>query len=249
MRRDGIIRLAVSDLDGTLLPCGERRIESNILCSIERLLDGGVSVAIASGRSCDELEKLLSPLSDRLSFICFDGALTVKGGKTVLSRPIGVSSLSVFFKYAKATLADALFFGKDACYSLGGEAQRIYEAQGGVVRTVSSFYEIKEPIYKVSLIGDVPISERETGTRLLAGSSEWREFVTDGANKGAALSYLQLKLCVSAFDTAVLGNGENDIPMLKHASVCARLPDAREAYAARATKEFSSAAEFFDSLV
>ena len=244
-----MIRLAVADVDGTLLPCGEKRIDKSILRSIERLLDGGIAVAIASGRSACELEDLFSPLSHRLSFICFDGALILSGRKTVLSRPIDASSLALFFKHAKATLSDAVFFGKDACYSLGGEAQKKYEAQGNKVNTVSSLYEIKEPIYKISLLGKAPFLNGQTRTRALDGSSEWSEFASDGTSKGAALSYLQLKLGASAFDTAVLGNGENDVPMLKHASVCARLPDARETYSALATRCFSSATEFFDSLI
>ena len=241
-----MIRLAVSDVDGTLLPAGQSELDRSVTRAMCELTDSGVKVAIASGRSATSLERLFSSVSDRLYFICYDGALCLDTNGTVMSRPIDRDSLAVFFKYAKATLADAVFCGARSCYSLGGEAQRLFELDGESVQTVASIYDIKEPIYKVSVLGRADFAERETKTRRIDGSSVWNEFVSSEVNKGTALTYLQLKLGVSVFDTAVIGNSTGDIPMLKHAKLRASLPDAREDYAAAAQSKFSSAVGFFE---
>ena len=244
-----MIRLFASDVDGTLLPTGKRELDPSITASIRRTLDRGIKGAIASGRSRASLERLFGSASGELYFISYDGALCTQGKKTIFSRPIDKESLSVFFAYAKATLIDAVFCGSESCYSVGGSAARLFERDGEKVEAVLSIYDIKEPIYKISVLGGAEALRGETRTRRIDGSSAWSEFVSADVNKGTALSYLQLKLGMSAFDTAVIGNGEGDIPMLKHASLRAKLPDASEKYSAAAVELFGDAKEFFDLLV
>ena len=242
-----MIKLVVSDVDGTLLPIGSGKLDASVIGGISRVLDRGTAFAIASGRSYENLRALFGTLSEKIYFICHDGALCVKNGKAIYRRPIGTDDLSCFFSNAKSALADAVFSGESGAYAFGGSAKDRFEREGGArVRMISSVYEIKEPIYKVSVLGGAPFADKLSGIRRIAGSSEWSEYVCAGTNKGTALSYLQLKLSVSAFDTAVLGNGENDIPMLKNAKLGASLPDANQSYAALARDRFNSPADFFE---
>lgn len=239
-----MIRLVVCDVDGTLLPAGDRRVSCDVLKRIAFLLDSGINVAIASGRCQSDLYRLFRPLSDRLYFIANDGAQCSFGSKTFYRRPISPASLSRFFNQSKATLISSVFCGEAHCFSLGGDAARQFD--GGNIVKISSLFDIKEDVLKISSLGTFDRWRDLSDLRRVSGKSQWNEFVCSGANKGSALSYLQLKLSVSALDTAVLGNGENDIPMLKNASLCACLPDADEEFSLRASRRFSTAADFLD---
>lgn len=241
-----MIRLVVCDVDGTLLPAGDRRISLDVLKGISALLDLGVSVAIASGRCESDLRRLFAPLSDRLYFISNDGAQCSLGSRTFYRRPISPSSLSRFFNLSRATLISSVLCAESGCFSLGGEAAEQFEREVGEVRKISSLFDIKEDVFKVSVLGSADFARELSDVRRLSGKSKWNEFVSLGASKGSALSYLQLKLSISALDTAVIGNGENDLPMLKNASFCACLPDADEEFARHVTRRFSTAADFLN---
>jgi hydroxymethylpyrimidine pyrophosphatase-like HAD family hydrolase len=45
------------------------------------------------------------------------------------------------------------------------------------------------------------------------------EYVSAIANKGNALSDLQMRLYLSKLDTAAFGDGENDVEMMRHARI------------------------------
>ena len=58
-----MIRLIVSDFDGTLMPYGASRVSDGVLRLLEQAIEGGVTVAVSSGRTYGELKALL-PRSD-----------------------------------------------------------------------------------------------------------------------------------------------------------------------------------------
>ena len=59
-----MIKLIVSDLDGTLLPYGEREIGVSTKNLIYRALSAGKSFAVSSGRTYPELLSLLPEFRD-----------------------------------------------------------------------------------------------------------------------------------------------------------------------------------------
>lgn len=247
-----MIKLVVCDVDGTLLPPRDDSLDRSVIDGIGRLLNKGINVAIASGRSCSDLKSLFEPLSDELYFICHDGALCVKSGKVLYHKPILREDVSAFAANAKGSLGGILFSGADRAFSLGGgKAAEIFKINGSdAVEQISSVFEIKDPIYKISIYKDrADFADRFSGVRACSRSEDWSEFVNRYANKGTALSDLQMRLFATYFDTAVLGNAENDVCMLKNAKLGACLPTAMPEYASRTQMSFDSPARFFDYIV
>ena len=83
-----MIKLVVSDVDGTLLKKGEERLSEAALQVVRRLSERGVLFAAASGRSYSELRRLFGAAGDQMAFICSDGALTIYRGKVLEELPM-----------------------------------------------------------------------------------------------------------------------------------------------------------------
>ena len=76
-----MVKLIVSDFDGTLLPYGQRELSCAQKDFISRALTSGIAVAVSSGRTCNELASYLPEFKDSLYFIGCDGAYYLKNGR------------------------------------------------------------------------------------------------------------------------------------------------------------------------
>ena len=79
-----MIKLAASDLDGTLLD-SSGRLPSEIFPLIEELYEKGITFCAASGRQLVSLEKLFAPVRDKIIFIAENGALCAWRGEIFFS--------------------------------------------------------------------------------------------------------------------------------------------------------------------
>ena len=84
-----MIKLIVSDVDGTILKKGETVVSVRVFDAIEKLKSAGKKVAIASGRTYGSLEKLFAPVKKDLYFVCCDGAVIICNDKIIYSKQIG----------------------------------------------------------------------------------------------------------------------------------------------------------------
>jgi HAD superfamily hydrolase (TIGR01484 family) len=238
-----MIKLIVTDFDGTLRPYGTPDISRGLRERIGKALDSGVAVAVSSGRTYLELRSFLPEFADRLYFICCDGAYCVKDGRVIYKRPIECSDLAFFF----GKISDGISFvlhGADRNYGVGNlpDAADIF-APEPIKRTPTD-----ESIFKVTTYGKKIELSPFSGLRTHWDGGEYlsAQFVNRFANKGTALSDLQVRLMRSKFDTAAIGDSGNDIPMLKGAKLAFAVGSHSESLAAIATHKFSTAEEAFD---
>ncbi len=69
-----IVRLIASDIDGTLLVGDERKISEKVVSYIDKLHQRGVVFVAASGRQYGNLRNLFENVSDKIAYICENGA-------------------------------------------------------------------------------------------------------------------------------------------------------------------------------
>ncbi|MBR3993979.1 MAG: HAD-IIB family hydrolase [Clostridia bacterium] len=211
-----MIKLAVSDFDGTLLPYTESSLSSDTISAIEELLDRGVSFAISSGRNYSELISFLPQFADKIFFTCCDGALTVKNGNVIYARKIETSDTEMFFRHKKEGFSFVLHGAFENYYYGDIPAQ----ARGFNALAVGNIFDIKDRIFKITTFGDKINLPEYCGIR-----SHWEEdsniiqYVNRFSNKGTALSDLHMKLMLTKYDTAVLGDRGNDVCMAKSAKI------------------------------
>ena len=78
-----MIRLIVSDIDGTLVPEGGSLLNPEYMTVIRELTDRGVRFAAASGRQATSIDVIFHELQDRVYYLGDNGACILRGGETL----------------------------------------------------------------------------------------------------------------------------------------------------------------------
>ena len=226
-----MVKLIVSDFDGTLMPYGQSAVSSVIKSQIEYALDSRIAFAVSSGRTYLELVSYLPEFKDRIYFICCDGAYYIKDGKLLYAKMIEASDLLAFFNAAVCGRSFVMH-GAESNYSFGSlpSEAAIFEPT-----EVKSVFDIKEKIFKVTTYGGEFALRGASALRMHwdGGKNLSAQYVNKFANKGSALSDLQVRLMVTGLDTACIGDSHNDAAMMKGTkysySVGSRCPELAQA--------------------
>ncbi len=211
-----MIKLIVADFDGTLMPFGQSEVSADIKRLIERALERGVAFAVSSGRTYAELLHYLPEFADRIWYICCDGAYYVKAGKTCYEKQIANADIDRMFR----DNADAsfVFHGAFENFAIGMLPEE-GKCFGGRMLTRAEARLPKEKIYKITAYGARASLPPYSGLRMHwdGGPNESSQYVNRFADKGAALSDLQIRLFKSKFETACIGDSGNDVAMMHNA--------------------------------
>ena len=240
-----MIKLLVCDVDGTLLTGEASRISDDVIKLLCGIYDKNIKLAIASGRSYTDLCELFAEISDKLYFICHDGALCMNQGKVLYRKSVTGESIAQFASQYSGRYKCTAFYGMDKCYVIGSQLP----AAGKNTVIIKKPYEIKEQIYKLAVYDDestdintIPASVH--GLRICSHAGGCLEYVSSFANKGAALCDLQNRLFLTKFDTAAIGNDVNDIKMFRNAKYSASLSPYGSEAAQAAEYKVTGAEEF-----
>lgn len=242
-----MIKLIVSDFDGTLLPFGESEVSHTVKNRISTVLDRGITFAVSSGRTYRELSAFLPEFADSIYFICCDGAYYVKNGKTLYARKIEPPDLALFFGAAREGFSFVLH-GAENNYSFGDIPS---EAEIFTPTKISRVGEIQEKIFKVTAYGREFKPSPYSGLRMHwdGGKNSSAQYVNRFANKGTALSDLQTRLALTKFDTACMGDSGNDIVMMKGAKYSFAVGNRCDELVSAASFRADTAEAVFDSLL
>ncbi len=214
-----MVKLVVCDLDGTLLPRGEKEIDAKLFHMIEMLSARGVAFAVASGRSYHELKRLFQPVEDQIYFIASDGALTVYREQTLFEVPIASRLLSLATTLArKKGLPGILFSGKYLSYysnTCPNFAAYVEKNLHRHVKRAGSVNEVDGSVYKISFYKKEAIASKElSGLSEIYDGSIWQDFIAKGVGKEKAVAELMKRLLCVSEDVVVFGDNDNDAPML-----------------------------------
>ncbi len=241
-----MLKLIVSDLDGTLLPYNQNGITDDVICAIEAILDVGCTFAISSGRTYGELVDYLPMFRDRIYYICCDGAMTVKDGKVLYARKIETSDIELFFKNKSNELSFVLH-GAFENYCFGNVPE---DAARFNCSSIDCVYGIKDKIFKITSYGDKINLPDHCGIRThWDGTNKTAQYVNRYSNKGTALSDLQMRLMLTKYDTAVLGDRGNDVCMTKGAKLSYCIGDRCPELAEVSTYRFDTGAQALINLL
>lgn len=221
-----MIKLIVSDVDGTILTKEQTEVSGEMLCAIDALKASGKTVAVASGRTYGSLEKLFCAVKQDLYFICCDGAVIIHNDKVIYCKQIGVGDVIDVIKRPEYENCGILLCTPKIPYVIQGSEDFAITAEtqsGEETFYVERLYDIKEPIVKIAVWSKdgnaEPLNFLPRSLRVAYNVGEWREYTSAISNKGLAVSDLQMRLYLTKFDTAAIGDGVNDIEMMKKAKM------------------------------
>lgn len=250
-----MIKLVVSDVDGTILTKGQTSVPDSIFKAIENLKSAGKKVAVASGRTYASLENLFAPVKKDLYFICCDGAVIVHNDKVLYCKQIGVGDVIDVIKRPEYENCGILLCTPKISYVIQGSEDFAITAEtqsGEETFYVERLYDIKEPIVKIAVWSKDGNAEQlnfmPKSLRVAYNVGEWCEYTSAISNKGLAVSDLQMRLYLTKFDTAAVGDGINDVEMMKKAKVTACANEAHEDLKAVCAYHTEDVAGFLENL-
>ncbi|MDF2941811.1 MAG: ybjI [Herbinix sp.] len=224
-----MIKLVVSDLDGTLLRKEKQRLEPETLELIRCLQEQGVIFAAASGRQYPNMYRMFESAIGNMYFICENGSLVMHQGKVCskksIDRNVGMELINDILDTEDA---EVLISGETTSYIIPKkEAYEdfLIDLVKNNITTITDARQIQEDFIKISAFwqgnNNIPKDleehlRRKYSDRLQAvvSGNEWLDFIPLDAGKGNALTYLMDDLGISKEETMVFGDNENDISML-----------------------------------
>lgn len=221
-----MIRLIASDIDGTLLPCGEQAIPDEVFEEIDRLERKGILFCPASGRQYASMRKLFAPVADKVPFLCENGAVVYGPGspgpvlgKTVMGQERAVALCR---EIVDAPGLEVLISGENTSYLCPKRDKLLplMRGRGNNIVLLDRPEDVPEDIVKIAAFHP---NGTDTARRLLLprwgqvfhaaiAGEEWLDFTL--ADKGSGLDKLCAALGVGLDEVASFGDNFNDESML-----------------------------------
>lgn len=235
-----MIKLIVSDIDGTLVPDGGNKVNPELYDVILKLREKGIQFAAASGRQWASIESIFGPVKEKVFYLSDNGAYVGCHGRNLflntLDRHIVMDMIA---DVRKIKGLEIMVSGPDVVYletkdqafvdwMIHGYQFRVEQVED-LTQVDSQF--IKISVYRKTDVENHTKELREKyGNRLkitIAGDM-WMDCMRLGINKGQAVKLLQDSLEISVEETMAFGDQLNDIEMLKQAYYSFAVGNARE---------------------
>ena len=228
-RRVGMIKVIVSDLDGTLLPKGCQQLEPEMITLIKELINKyHILFVAASGRQYSNIRRMFEPIQDQIAYICENGSIVVYQGEVLYKKCISKElSKEVIQAIWKKASAEILLSGEDISY-IKPKSDYFYNLIKNVMKNnvvvVDNILSVEDEFLKISLyernkIGDSIYDwQKRFADQLtvVTSSPKWLDFTPKFSNKGKALEALLRKLEISPKNCMAFGDEFNDIEMLNY---------------------------------
>ena len=217
-----MVKLIACDLDGTLLPRGQRRLSAELENKIKSVLANKKNFAIISGRDYSSIRRVVDFKTEDIYYICCGGSVCIKNGKVLYSKPVSSLAVIAAIKASKES-KKGLVLSSDKVVYVYGEAS--------FVRSIKNMYgedavEIRcnrgvvSPVYKISFYGETEqklLEGKVSGLKLFYNRNGWEEYVSAISGKMEAFSDLRMRVGVLASETVAAGDDLCDVPMLQKA--------------------------------
>lgn len=224
-----MIKLIVSDIDGTLIPYLQSTLPEALFPLVRRLREAGIMFCPASGRQYHSLRRLFAPVADEVCFLCANGGVIYGPGREdsapVLAKTTIPREDALALSNAIMALPDCevLIDGANVSYVCTGSealARDLTQRVGSLVRVVDRAEQIEEDIIKVSAFcpkgpegAAKALGPRFAKTYHMAEAGPtWLDFMR--ADKGVGLRQLVHALGLELSEVAAFGDNWNDVPML-----------------------------------
>lgn len=241
-----MIRLIVSDMDGTLLS-GHDEIHPENLAAIREALGLGVRFAVASGRNAVSCGRLLMVYGlEDAAIIATNGCQIVDKpfGKTLalhhLSREAAASAMGVFARHGLGGCLyteDAIVYSsgqmreEQEAFHLGDEEARKRHVPSlriragdkavaeAILTTPMKVFCVYKPGQEAAFEAAKEACARIEGVELTSSWADNFEVMPKGINKGTALEMLSALLNIRRDEIMAFGDNDNDLPMLTWAGL------------------------------
>lgn len=226
-----MIKLVVSDIDGTLLEDGGHEINPEVLEVILKLREKGMQFAAASGRQWSSIEAVFEPIKEKIFYLSDNGAYVGCHGRNLFLNTIERDLIHEMIRDIQALREEGVavvLSGMDVVY-VDEQDEEIYDwlVHGYKFRVekVPDLLAVEDRFIKVSAYrkSDVETSVKairekyKDRLKITISGDMWMDCMAVGVNKGEAVKLLQESLNILPQETMVFGDQLNDVEMLGQA--------------------------------
>lgn len=238
-----MIKLIVSDIDGTLLEDGGHELNPELFPVILKLREQGVQFAAASGRQWVSIEKVFDPIKEKIFYLSDNGAYVGCYGRQLFVNSMDRELALMLIRDIQAEGLAAMVSGPDVIYLErdrgAGGASDLYrwlvEGYKFRIEEVDDFSQVQDDIIKVSAYKSANIEAATVHLRdkyqdqmkMTISGEMWMDCMQQGVNKGQAVKLLQESLGIRRSETMVFGDQLNDLEMLQQAYYSFTIGNAR----------------------
>lgn len=236
-----MIRLIVTDVDGTLGPVSTAEIHKDYYEVIEKLLDKGIIFGAASGRSYKALSRLFEPLSDRMLFLSDNGARCCYKGKELFSLPMSQDDSRELIKDTRSLSGCQCVCQTGENTYFGKEDEEVYKIMRDQmhydVTMLDDLSTLTVPVLKYTVYHRCDAEKATEGyfqdkwkkTHQVACAGEnYMDVMRMDANKGNGILRIQEYFQIKPEESMAFGDNINDIEMLHNCYYSYAVGDARD---------------------
>ena len=238
-----MIKLIVSDIDGTLVKDGTLDINPEYMDVIRKLTEKGIHFVACSGRQYSSEKQLFAPVKDIISYISDGGTLIRTSEKILKVHTLSDEIWKNMARMAKKEMPGCDYFisSPDRSYaenantpmfrwlrdSYGYDIKQIPDMSVLQGEQVTKF-AVYHPDQCEELCAPLFTPTWKDKVTLAAAGKEWMDSTPIGADKSTAVEFIQSYLGITPEETCTFGDNINDIEMLKSAGVSYAVANARE---------------------
>ncbi|MGL5434779.1 MAG: HAD family hydrolase [Lachnospiraceae bacterium] len=221
-----MIKLIVSDIDGTLLEDGTNVVNPELFEVILKLREKGIQFAAASGRQWASIERVFSPIKEKIFYLSDNGAYVGCHGRSLFVNGMERSLVMELIEDIRSEGLEAMLCAPDYVY-LDSRDEELYNwMKNGYQYKIKQIDDLRnaEGVFtKVSAYREKNIEafsgrlweKYHKRTKMACAGDMWLDFMAPEVNKGQAVKLLQESLQITPEETMAFGDQMNDVEMLE----------------------------------
>lgn len=227
-----MIKLVVSDIDGTLIPEGTHKPPNELAELVCELTNHGIVFVAASGRQYKSMHKVFEACADRVIFVACNGTYIRKGTKDVREHRMNKTLLEHLILDLRKWAEQGYRYmaeSKDTAYVEVKDKEfqdMLVKGYHYEITVVDDILKECDDVMKISLFHkediqravDWMIPKWEGRLNVLRSGANWIDFMEAGIDKGNAIGEIQQELNIVKEETIVFGDNVNDVGMFSKAA-------------------------------
>lgn len=224
-----MIKLVMTDIDGTLLKDGTLNLNPEYFEVIDKLTKKGITFVVASGRHIVSIKEVFAPVMDKIWVASQNGNVLMHNGKSKIVRPIPqewgrklwqqVSRLGGMESILDTATGTYCPFEGTVMHKILIDDYHYNTTATGSWDSVPEEDFSMMTLYHPDSVGQICDefikNEWEGKLEFFQSGKYWIDVLRPNANKGVALKTICEELGISREETIAFGDNINDIPMLQ----------------------------------
>lgn len=225
-----MIKLVVSDIDGTLLPDGTDRINAELYDIIRELKKKDIIFVAASGRQYASMRYVFEPVADDIIFISENGSIVICRGYTMFRSLLDRALAEELVQSLRRREGGHVMLSTPEAICIESEepgfVSLLRDSYHNHIRIVEDLIPLCGETNKISLyytgggidrISDEIRAQFEGRLNVAVAGNIWVDCMNSSVDKGGALRSIQETMKIGTEETMAFGDNCNDIGMLARA--------------------------------